>query len=157
MFKAIRILCAIVGVGALVSSASAVESGYSGTLCNPSANSEVSKLVYSQFGVHNVAGSTAGVLCGANPPVGADVNRIQATVYDRNPATDVCCTMMVLNADGLVIASSAPCSGGSGAASQLLSYIPPVNTAGSVALSCSIPAVSGGNLSHLTTYRVRTP
>jgi hypothetical protein len=156
MIKAIRNVCSVAMCAvALVSTASAADDGYSGVVCNPSTFSDVSKLAYGQFGVHNTAASTA-VACGANPIFGADVNRIEAIVYDRNAATDVCCTMMVLDADGLVLSSSTPCSAGSGAASQLLLFIPAFNVSSTVAMTCSIPAVSGGQLSHVTTYRVRT-
>ena len=150
-----RKLGAAVLLLAATTTASAEERGYSATLCN--ASSSVSNLTYTFRGVEVNNLSSTTVQCGAAPQVGANVDRIEATVYDRNPDSNLCCAMFVLNADGLTIATATRCTSGSGAASQVLSATFPANAASAVDLSCSIPAASPiGGASRLATYRVRS-
>ena len=151
--KIIRSLGAMALAGAAVTTtASAEERGYSAALCGSSS----SNVSFSNLGVEVTNLSPGNVYCGAAPLVGADVDRIQATVYDRNPTSDVCCTMSVVNADGFTVASANRCSTGSGNASQLLSALLPVNVAGSVILSCLLPPASPSGSSRIATYRVRS-
>ena len=153
--KLVKSLLAVVLGGLLVaSSAFAVTGGYSGSACNPNTPTDGSRINYSQYGVHNVSTAVASVTCPANQPSGSDVFNISATVYDRSSTADVCCTMMVLNADGGVISSALRCSVGFGPASQSLSWVPPVNASSTVELACSIPGVTSSGLSHVATYRV---
>jgi hypothetical protein len=158
MRKLIKSISAVVlsGIAVAAGTASAAHNGYSGTLCNPINSTEDAKIGYSQFGVQNNASSTASVECGGLPNVGSDIFNVQATVYDRNAATNLCCTMRVLNNDGLFLASSTPCTVGSGAASMLLNWVPPVNAAGSFDMGCTIPPNQAGSVSHVTTYRIQS-
>jgi hypothetical protein len=145
------ILLAIAG---LATTASADNRRLNGALCNPVTPTEASRINYGLFGVHNVSGVTAQVSCGGVSLVGADVFTIEAIVYDRNPATNVVCTMRVQDAAGNPIAGAVRSSAGAGAGPQILTFVPPVNAAGMVQLDCSIPAVSAGNFSHVTSYRI---
>lgn len=147
---------AIAGLTALASTVSAADNGYQGTLCNPNTPTDASKIGYNQYGVHNTAATAAVVACGALPVVGSDVNLITATVHDRNAVANVCCTMLVQEPNGGVIASAVRCSANSSPAAQLLSWVPPVNVAGTVNLECSIPSPTGAGHSHVTSYRVRS-
>ncbi len=141
----------------VASAASAANNGFAGALCNPDTPTDGGKIGRSATGVFNTSASTANVSCGSSVPIGADVNRIEATVYDRHNVGNVCCSMMVLSANGTILSSSAPCSVGSGAAAQTLSYVPPLNTAHTVDLACSIPAfLAGSGHSHVATYRVQS-
>jgi hypothetical protein len=146
-------VAAVVLLGAAITTtASAEQRGYSGTLCNGTDNN----LMYTPMGVETTNLSSGRVLCGAAPLVGSDVNRIQATVYDRNPTADLCCTMIVLSADGLAITSALRCSSGNSNAAQLLSATFPTNVAGSVVLQCDIPPAAPTGASRVSTYRVRS-
>jgi hypothetical protein len=145
------------GVGAIAlatatvaTTALADDRGYSAALCATSA----SNVLFSSLGVEVTNLSSANVFCGAAPIVGSDVYRIEATVYDRNPSADLCCTMSVINAQGFTIASGSRCSAGNSNASQLLSVVPPPNAAGTVLLVCNIPAVQPTGASRIATYRV---
>ena len=142
-------------IAAFTATASAEERGYSATLCNGS--SSATNLFYTFRGVEVTGLSSQTVQCGAAPEVGANVDRIEATVYDRNADADLCCTMMVLSADGMPITSATRCSTGSATASQLLSATFPPNAAGAVDLSCNIPASNPrSGPSRIATYRVRS-
>jgi len=136
----------------VVTTASAEERGYSAALCS----SNTTNTFFEDFGINVVNLSPATVFCGAAPIVGADVNRIQAAVYDRNSTGDVCCTMLVLGADGMPISSASRCSTGSSSSVQTLSVVPPVNAAGSVLLSCNVPPATPSGFSRVSVYRVRS-
>lgn len=142
-------------LAAFATTAAAEERGYSATLCN--VKTSATSIFYSFRGLEQGSLSSQTVECGAAPQVGANVDRIEATVFDRNADSDVCCTMMVLSADGMPITSATRCSTGSTTASQLLSATFPANAAGAVDLSCRLPPnnpTSGP--SRLATYRVRS-
>jgi hypothetical protein len=161
MSKLAKSISAVVLSGiaiAIAGSAGAANNGYSGTLCNPIDTTQASRINYSQFGVHNISAATATVECGGLPTVGSNITSVQATVYDRNSTAgqDVCCTMRVLNNDGLFIASASPCTSGFSSSSMPLNFTPPANAAGSFDMSCNIPPVLSGNFSHVTTYRITT-
>jgi hypothetical protein len=147
---------ALVAIAGLASTASADNRRLNGALCNPATPVDDGRINYSVFGVHNVSGATAQVSCGGVSVVSADVSTIEAVVYDRNPATNVSCVMRVQDAAGNQIAAAVRSSAGSGVAPQTLTFIPPVNVAGMVHLDCSIPAVSAGNFSHVTSYRINS-
>jgi hypothetical protein len=141
----------------VTTSASAEERGYHGTLCNPSPSPSGSNLYYTFQGVEVTNLSSAQVMCGTATLLGANVERIEVTAHDRNSTSDLCCSMMVLNADGLPITSANRCTSGSANASQLLTAILPPNAASAVNLQCTIPAASPtGGPSRLLTYRVRS-
>ena len=151
--KTMKSLCAIAlaGVAVAATAGAAEERGYPGAQCSHSPST--TNLEYSYLGVEVTNLSSASVFCGAAPVVGANVDRIQATVVDRYPTSDVCCSMIVLNADGFAIASAFRCSSGSSGSSQLLSAAIPPNAAGTVGLQCSIPAATGMGWSRVASYR----
>jgi hypothetical protein len=141
-------------IAAFTATASAEERGYSATLCN--ASSSATNLFYTFRGVEVTGLSSQTVQCGAAPEVGANVDRIEATVYDRNPDSNLCCTMILLSSDGMPIMSATRCSAGNGNASQLLSATFLPNATGAVDLSCTIPGASPTGPSRIATYRVRS-
>jgi hypothetical protein len=135
----------------------AADNQYQGVLCNPAKPGDASRLNYNKFGVHNTSTTTtASVFCGAAPVVSSNINLIEAVVYDRHPIQDVCCFLSVQNSAGVVITEASRCSVGSGVGSQLLSFIPPINTVGTAIVSCTIPPRVGNNASHVTSYRIRS-
>ncbi len=147
---------AALSVAALITTASAEERGYAAALCNPNTTTDAGRIMYTVLGVETTGLSSANVSCGAAPLVAADVTRIQATVYDRNPAADLCCNMMVKNTEGFGITSATRCSAGSGNPAQVLTFIPPANVVGTVELACTIPAAAPTGASRIATYRVRS-
>lgn len=141
----------------VTTSASAEERGYPGTLCNPSPSPGGSNLFYTFQGVEVTNLSSGQVLCGTATLLGANVDRIEVTAHDRNPTSNLCCSMLVLNADGIPVASANRCTAASAGPSQLLSAILPPNAATAVSLLCTIPAASPtGGASRLLTYTVRS-
>lgn len=141
----------------LSSSAFGTDNGHHGSLCNPQNSTAAANISYSLFGVQNNSSTTAmGVQCGGSPVRSTNVNLITATVYDRHATQDVCCFMDVQAADGTLLASSNQCSTGFGSASQLISFVPPANSAQTAELECSIPPSTANGVSHVTSYRIRS-
>jgi hypothetical protein len=138
--------------GVITTAATAEERGYSATQCTTNG----SNIFYTFRGAEVSGLSTGTLFCGAAPVVGANVDRIQATVHDRNPDSNACCTMMVLNSEGMAVASASRCSTGNSNAAQLLSADFPANVANSAELQCTIPGAAPTGVSRLLTYRVRT-
>lgn len=139
----------------LAAGASAGDTVFHASVCHPQSAS-VSQMDYTHFGVHNASASTGWVACGAGIPILATINTVTVRTYDRNPATDVACTLTLTDLFGTSLFSQTKSTTGSGAGSQGLSYSPGVGTH-TLTLGCSIPAVSAGNLSHVTSFRVITP
>jgi hypothetical protein len=157
MIKVFRgLTLSALGVLAIASTASAESRGYSAVLCTPASSTDAGNLLFTTMGVETTNLSGATVFCGGVTRVAANVRRIEATVYDRNPDADVCCSMLVMNADGFGVASGSRCSSGSGGPSQRLSVTLPGNSASSVILACTIPPASPDGASRVTSYRVFT-
>jgi hypothetical protein len=131
---------------------------YGGNFCTPVLN-DLDKIEHgNQFGVHNVAPSPATVQC---PFVIAfsgalTVKEIDVTVYDRDPSSNVTCTVRGLAIDGALIWSRTRSSGGSGAPAQFIVFRPNLATLGTLNMTCTIPGATSQGLSHLTTYRLIT-
>jgi hypothetical protein len=122
-----------------------------GTQCNPEPQ-DVADVAYSQFGVHNTSlASAANVHCGGAKGFNLFSN-MSATVYDRSPTSDVCCTMQLTNADGTVFFSANRCTTGFASTPMALNAaMPPA--AGYVHMRCSLPPRNAATgVSHLTTF-----
>lgn len=146
----------LAGAAAVVP-AIAADSGFHGSHCAPAWPLDTELLYSGQWGIHNGSTSTTALVsCGGHLEVGSDVYTIEATVYDRNPSSDVCCTMEVQRSDGSFLSSAYRCSSGYGGGFQTLSWVPPVNAAFTTNLECSIPVSSTPGVSHVTTYRVKS-
>jgi len=144
------------GLLTLTVGASASDTVFHGSLCNPEFPADVSKLEYGQFGIDNSSGSTAFLSCGANTPILATINTVSIITYDRNPSTNVSCTLVLTDIFGNALFSQTQSTTGSGAGFMQLLYNPGVGTH-TVNIDCSLPPNSGGNVSHVTTYRIITP
>ena len=144
------------GLLTLTVGASASDTVFHGSLCNPEFPSDVSKLEYGQFGIDNSSASTAFVSCGAGTAILATINTVEIETYDRNPSTDVSCTLVLTDVFGQALFSQTKSTTSFGPSPKLLSYNPGVGTH-TVNIDCSLPANSGGNVSHVTTYRIITP
>jgi hypothetical protein len=148
-------LCLLVGV-CTFGAAHAADGMVSGVLCNPINGSVVD---YGQYGVHNPSASaTATVEC-ALPmglPGSPAPTSVVVTVYDRNPTTDVSCTLTELGFGGDVIWTAAKSSSSTSSGSQSLSFTPPASSFANHAwrVRCSLPPSSGGLFSHVTTLKV---
>jgi len=148
---------AVALVFGLTSTAFGTDNGHHGAVCNPQNSTAAANIGYGLFGVHNNStGSAIAVQCGGAPVRSTNINLMTATVYDRHASQDVCCFLDVQNADGSIVASSSQCSSGFGSGSQLLSFVPPANSAQTAELECTIPPQTGNGLSHVTSYRIRS-
>jgi hypothetical protein len=135
---------------------------YGGNFCTPVRDSLNSIEHGPQFGVQNVSFQTATVQC----PFVLDfagnvtVNEVDVTVYDRNPFTDVSCTLRGIAIDGTEIWSDTRSSSGSGQAAQFIVFQPNQLTLGTLNMTCDIPGTAppffSFGYSHLTTYRLIT-
>jgi hypothetical protein len=127
---------------------------YHGSLCIPSA-ADTSKINRSQFGVENSSASVATVWCGGAATYLATVTRVDIGVYDRSTPANVSCTVLGLDFGGGVLWSSVlSSSGNSGPVQGLVTF--PGQAASSVAISCSLPAITASGMSHVVNYRIVT-
>jgi hypothetical protein len=153
----------LLGMGffaAFSSSAQAADILYHGNFCTP-VLSDINKIEHgSLYGVHNVSSSTGRVQCPFNNNFSGTyrVNDVWVTVYDRNPSTNVSCTLYGVALNGNVIWQVSGSSSGSGALNQFIRLRPPQSgLLGTMNMTCSIPGVTSNGLSHVTTYRLITP
>ncbi len=131
---------------------------YHANFCAPN-RSYVNTIERNQWGVYNTSNtSTAYVQCPFNLPFNGSlrVNSVWLTVYDRNPTTNVSCTLTGVGLEGNTIWTRTSSSSGSQALHQFLSFSPPSTFIATMNMACSIPAVTGSGASHVTTYRVIT-
>jgi hypothetical protein len=148
---------ALLGAASLATTASAEDRSFNGVLCNPIDSTNAGRISYSAFGVHNTSASTATVNCSGAMINAVDIDFMQVVVYDRNAASNVSCTLRLQGLDGSQTAVSTVNSSGSGAAAQTLTWAPPNGFYGMFHITCSLPAASAGNFSHLASYLVRVP
>jgi hypothetical protein len=151
----VKSLSALVLGGLLfVPSTFAATGGYSGAACHPFTPGDGAKIKNHPTGVYNMSSTSAMVACPANPPVGSNITRIEATVFDSNSAVNICCSMEVRDIDGFLLVFATRCS--AGVVHQTLTFEPPVNASSTVVLGCEIPGTSpdGGWTSRIATYRV---
>ncbi len=157
--KLLAVALLSVGITSAVSlPANAADVIYHGNFCAPN-RSYVNTIERNQYGVHNTSSSSAAtVQCPFYLPFNASlrVNSVYVTVYDRNPSTNVSCTLTGVGLEGNTIWSSTKSSNGSGATHQFLSFSPPSAFVATMNMSCSIPASTSSGVSHITTYRVIT-
>ena len=162
MFKLIPV--ALIGMGlsaTFCSSALATDELYHGNFCAPNRD-HINRIERNQYGVHNTSSSTTAVVqCPFNVPFVGNlkINSVWVTVYDRNPNTNVSCTLMIVGLNGNIAWSNTKSSSGSQAGHQFLGFQPPNNSfLGTLNMSCSIPPSTNAGVSHVTTYRIiRTP
>lgn len=162
MFKLMPMV--LIGMGlstAFCSSALATDELYHGNFCVPNRN-DIDKIDRSQWGVDNRSTTTTAVVqCPFNVPFVGNlkINSVWVTVYDRNPNTNVNCTLMIVGLDGKIAWSNTRSSSGSQVGHQFLGFQPPDNNfLGTLNMSCSIPPSTNAGISHVTTYRIiRTP
>lgn len=131
---------------------------YHGNFCAPNRTS-VNLVERNQFGVNNASnGTTASVQCPFQLPFNASlkVTNVWLTVYDRNPTTNIECTLKGVGLEGSTIWTRTASSSGSGAIHQFLSFNPPSAFVATMNMSCSIPTTTASGTSHITTYRVIT-
>jgi hypothetical protein len=148
-------LTLLIGLG-FSPAAGAADVVYHGALCNQSVANDPGLINFNQFGVHNSSASPLSIACGAAPTKSTTVNEVDVVMYDRDPNTDVSCTLLLTDASGNVTFSQVQATAGSGAAAQSKSFFPRVATSGSQVLFCSIPPQTSAGFSHVTTYRVQT-
>jgi hypothetical protein len=133
---------------------------YNGNFCTP-VRADINKVEHgSNYGVHNVSNSTATVQCPFIHPIthsGVAVNKVWVTVYDRNPSTNVSCTLYGVGLEGSIVWQASKSSSGSGTTHQFLEISPQTQGVYSINMKCTIPAAYNGNLSHISTYWIRRP
>ena len=135
----------------LLSTGTALANAHSGSLCNANA-ADAPSIVYTQFGVHNISSVARAVVCGG--VTDGTVTSVTITVYDRDPAADVSCTVLLEDAaGGAVFATTLASSGFSSAPITLSTGLPAF--AGFIELQCSIPPANATNgVSHVTSYSI---
>jgi len=139
----------------LAAGASASDTVYHGSLCNPQPP-DVSKIDYNQFGSFNIAATTGTVSCGTGTQILATVNTVSIIAYDRNSSTNVSCTVMLTDIFGNSLFTQNKTTTGNSAGSQTLNYTPGVGTH-TVYVRCDIPAVTASGNSVVASYRIITP
>jgi hypothetical protein len=151
----------LIGMGlttAMTLPAQAADVIYHGNFCTPNRTS-VNLVERNQFGVNNASSvSTATVQCPFYLPFSAAlrVSNVWLTVYDRNPSSNINCTLTGVGLEGSTIWTRTASSSGSSAVHQFLSFSPPSAFVATMNMSCSIPAATASGVSHITTYRVIT-
>lgn len=154
MTKVIALTALMLGVF-LGSNAQAQLVNYAGTFCNPNTSSDASNASYTQWGVQNNGTGSINVTCGGMIESSSSVFGLGATVYDRSPFADVCCTFLVQDSAGVTVQSKQRCSSGSTANAQGLAWEFVTAPLGSIFnMQCSVPGASTGGLSHITEYFV---
>jgi hypothetical protein len=156
----------LLGLGLLLSAsrAHATQTTYAftGVSCTTMPNADATPsgtAVYTQFGVHNSSGSNKlTVGCSLSFTSQQLFTQLDMTVYDRNPNSDISCTLNGVDTNGNVVAGFPITrnSSGSGAASMPLSFTGQSSQLFGANLICVIPPASLGNLSHIATYRLKT-
>ena len=149
-------LCAAVSLPAL-----ADDQVYHGNFCTP-VRADTNKIEHGhQYGVHNVSSSTATVQCPFIHPFthsSVSVNNVWVTVYDRNPNTNVSCTLYGVALHGERIWQVSASSTGSSSTHRFLQLTPPQNQGvHTMNMTCTIPGISNNNLSHIATYWISRP
>lgn len=154
MLKAVS-TATVLGLGLMGTGARAADIMYSGNFCH-AALADLTRVEHAgQHGVHNVSGVTATVQCPFNPPFFAKVEHVMVTVYDRHPSLNIDCTLRGLSLEGNVIWSETRSSAGSGPNHQFIVFdYGSGQTTHTLNMTCTLPPVFGGSLSHLVTYRV---
>lgn len=131
---------------------------YHGNFCTPNRTS-ASRVEFNQFGAHNTSNSSsASIQCPFTLPFNAAlrVTNVWLTVYDRNPSSNIECTLRGVTLEGNTVWTRTASSSGSGASHQFLSFSPPSAFVATMNMSCNIPTATASGTSHLTTYRVIT-
>lgn len=147
------------GLALLAAPASARTYVYSGVTCQAAFPGQVGCIENTQFGVHNVCGTIVPVECPLDsgfPGVGPNVTFVSFTGYDRSTLSDVSCQVQKVNSDGGVLFTSTIATTGSAAGSQLRTTFPGVSQNGFWRMRCNLPAVQGGQFSHVTTISMLT-
>jgi hypothetical protein len=128
---------------------------YHGSSCQPGPPGHAGCLTNGQFGVQNNCTSIVTVECPLDssfPGVGPNVTFVSFTGYDRSTISDVSCQVQKTDDSGNLLFTSTIATSGSGAGSQLRTTFPGVAQNGYWRMRCSIPAVQGGQVSHLASY-----
>jgi len=132
---------------------------YLGAFCRPTAGA----VTYTSDGAAaNGTGSTVTLECGGRRTQSAGVfsGRIvaNATVIDRNPNSDVCCSLIARDPSGTQVTGTQVCSTGSGAGAQVLPLVYPKLTVGSslahLDVECSVPPIASGLSSSVFDYQI---
>lgn len=145
-------ICCLLSTGAV-----AADRMFAGSYCQPRVATD--DVEYDHFGVVNVGAAAAAVECPFWLPFqgGLTVKGVDITVYDRHPSANVSCTVQIIAIEGNVVHSRTVSTSGSGALHKfLIANFNNASALGTLHMSCTIPPNSGGNFSHVTTYRLRT-
>jgi hypothetical protein len=158
-FKSLIFTLIGLGLCAAVSApAQADDLMYHGNFCQPD-QASVHKIERNpQVGVLNVSTSTAQVQCPFTNKFSGNfsVKEVDVSVYDRNSATDITCTLYGVAIDGTLISQTSGTSRGSSIPFQLIVLRPSQGLVlGTMNMTCSIPGATN-DFSYVTTYRLIT-
>jgi hypothetical protein len=133
---------------------------YLGAFCRPTSGA----VTYTSNGAAaNGTGSSVTLECGGRRTQSGGVfsGRVvaNATVIDRNPNSNVCCSLIARDPNGTQVTGTQACSTGSGAAAQVLPLVYPKLTVSSSAayldVECSVPPIASGLSSSVFDYQIR--
>ena len=158
ILPAALVLAAALAIPLTASAQSGMIPNQSGTACVPN-RGDTSKLNYSsQWGIYNDSTSSSGkvycpVVYNQDQFQGALNGNIEFFVYDQNAGSgkDVVCILYSLNRDGSIGSSEKQQTTGSLPTEQLLSFYFG-NVGGIYNAQCTLPAMSNGKQSRVTTY-----
>jgi len=148
--------CLAVGLGLIAPASLAESHTVSGSICQVVGLKEFGD-TYNQFGYGRTTTMSAkNILCPLvvdHNPMGGNISSILATMYDRDPNSDIVCTLTVTDLAGNALFTSTQNSVGSSSSPQTLSWNVGVGSYGVIA--CSIPAQTASGISHFTSYIVQ--
>jgi hypothetical protein len=139
-------------------------SSVSAIICSPVAGSG-GIINYSQYGVNNTSTTaTATIECAVplGQVAGGTLSLVQVTMYDRNPSSDVACTITgIAPTSGAVDWSASVQTSGATSGSQTRSITPPSSAviADALRIRCTIPPIVTGSIgdnSHVVAFVMTT-
>ena len=115
-------------------------------------------VAYNNYGVYNNGTVPEKVECPFSLPFSGalTVKTVYVTVYDRNNASDIQCTIRGIDMAGAQLWASTVSSSGSGSSFQFLTANINKSTIGTMHMACLVPGKQGSAVSVISTYRVVT-
>lgn len=115
-------------------------------------------IAYNNYGAYNNGTVSEKVECPFSLPFSGalTVKNVYVTVYDRNNASDIQCTIRGIDMAGVQLWASTVSSSGSGSSFQFLTATINKSTIGTMHMACLVPGKQGSAVSVISTYRVVT-
>lgn len=124
-----------------------------GSECQPDLGSTC--INYSQFGAHNICGSTQALECPITHSYSGTptITQFYYVGYDRHSTQDVSCTIRRTDGGGNILFSSSKNTTGDSASSQTIVWLSLGQTQTAWwSMRCTLPPAESGDFSHLASY-----